>query len=548
MNPRALIAACAALFFLGCGNSALEPLRTCDTDQDCAGNQVCFADGCGDPGQGLVVEVLPNAANKQYIQDWAIEKLAPVTNINASAPSVLQGELQQEILKGGPVGYSGDVTISAQGESLLIPGRTRSVIFTVALDKGAFQVPVHSGVYQLALTPRDPVFPPMIFDDVTVSPGEVKFVDSTLPAVSSMLQVTGFLVKTANPRTIPQTAEYDIQAFDAETDRPISQRVPVSSGTTISDGSFVLWVLPPEGAEEMIVRAFPRSSRVLGPAKAFRVPLSANVGDLELGDYGVPVNVTGRVVSRTDGKPVAGALVHIEGRVTGGGDFDGPSAQTDDTGAFAVQSLPTGNEGSLDIIVEPPPSASAGQFRMQVEVPLQGGSVGDLLAPERVQVTGSLVEPDGDPAAGVNIFAEPLQSLSDDLPPPRGPFQGVTDANGNFSLALDPGEYRFDFVAMEADLPRVSRFVRVTATPSYTGEGFQPVDLPTFALSRGRTITGTIFAIPRPLGTMDMLEPAPYASFRFFRVVSNEGKASAIMLAEGTAGSDGTYSVVLPTR
>lgn len=553
MNARAFSMAFAAFAFaLACGCSQPNELSSfqqpCTTDGECAANQVCFADGCGDPGEGLTVELLPSSANKQYIQDIAIDRLSPVTNIEGEAPAVLQGELQQEMSNnGGTVAYAGDITVNAEGESVVIPGRTRSVTFTVTPDNGSFQVPVHSGAYRISLTTKDPIFPPVLFSDVRIHPGAVQNLDTTFQPVSALQQVSGTLLKTRSPRLVAQTTPYDVQAFDVESNLPISQRVPASSGNSISDGSFVLWVSTSSGARELIIKAFPRTPDVLGPTKSFRVPLSSDVGELELGDFGVPVNITGRVLAKSGGAPLPFSRVHIEGVVAGGGVFKGPTVTADAMGVFALSTLPTGAMGQLDIIAEPTPDATAATVRAPIVIPLGGGSVPDVQAPDKVTLLGSLVRPDGEAASEVYVTAEPLSALSEDLPTPRGPTETTTDEDGRFSLQLDPGEYRLDFVSTDG-LPRVSRFVRVDPPVGYTGEGRAPLELPTFSLSLGRTITGTIFAIPRPQGTRDSLAPAPNATFKFFRVVTFEGKRSSLLLAEGAANADGTYKVILPTR
>jgi hypothetical protein len=91
----------------------------------------------------------------------------------------------------------------------------------------------------------------------------------------------------------------------------------------------------------------------------------------------------------------------------------------------------------------------------------------------------------------------------------------------------------------------VSRFVTVPANVDASGR-LQPVELPEFTLSRGRRVTGTISSIPRWLATPEPM-PAPFASVKFFRLVTFDGTPSSLLLAETVADAAGNYSVMLPT-
>ncbi|HSP81191.1 MAG TPA: carboxypeptidase regulatory-like domain-containing protein, partial [Myxococcaceae bacterium] len=117
----------------------------------------------------------------------------------------------------------------------------------------------------------------------------------------------------------------------------------------------------------------------------------------------------------------------------------------------------------------------------------------------------------------------------------------LTDAQGHFELALDPGQYRLDFIPSQ-NLPRVSRIVTVRPGESTTPEGILP--LQPFALSKGRQINGLVSFS----GARLLQSPAPYASVRFFRVVNVEGQPSALLLSQTLTSQDGTYSATLPTR
>jgi hypothetical protein len=106
--------------------------------------------------------------------------------------------------------------------------------------------------------------------------------------------------------------------------------------------------------------------------------------------------------------------------------------------------------------------------------------------------------------------------------------------------------YRQDFLPTDG-FPRASRFVTVGAGTGRDPGAAATQQLPDFALSRGRRVTGRITSIPDRTGH-GVIVPAPYATLKFFRVTQVDGKPAAFLLAEGVADVSGTYSVLLPTR
>jgi hypothetical protein len=152
----------------------------------------------------------------------------------------------------------------------------------------------------------------------------------------------------------------------------------------------------------------------------------------------------------------------------------------------------------------------------------------------RVRVPAVVLRPDGTKAQGVRVIAEPVQPL-EGLPLPSEAVVTYTDSSGAVELYLDAAHYRLDFIPLE-DLPRMSRFVQVLNQPA--------LDRAEYTLSKGRTVTGTV--ISRVNGSE---QPAPFASVRFFRVVTAAGnQPGSILLAEGITDSTATYTIALPAR
>jgi hypothetical protein len=106
---------------------------------------------------------------------------------------------------------------------------------------------------------------------------------------------------------------------------------------------------------------------------------------------------------------------------------------------------------------------------------------------------------------------------------------------------MDPGRYRLDFIPTE-DLPRVSRIV--TVPPPYDVSAQPILELSTFTLSKGRSVTGQVTFN----GANAAPSVAPYASIRFFRVVDVEGTSSALLLSQTLTDQTGAYSTTGPAR
>jgi len=511
-----------------------ESTLVCRNDAECAEGEVCFLDGCGNPGHFIVVEVTPNPKAGLHPQDFPVENLRPQQNLELFGRATLQGEVRRETLLPSPeystTAYSSPISVRATGESLLIPGVTRRYEANVVPDNGSFQLAVGSGRYTVTLSAEDPQVPPMSEPRV-VEPGQAVPLQFVLPAPTAVTRLAGKVVRVG---TTLVEADLEVQALD-ESLRPLSQRVPVLRGT----GEFLL-ALPPSAAklEHVLVQVTAPRSDTLVPQKAFTVdPRPGVTAPLELGDYGEPVTVQGRVVNR-DGQPVANASVYLQGKVGGGGQFRSRSAITNTEGRFELLSLPSHPDTPLTLYAVPPISTTAGITLQPTAIPRGGITLKDIVCPDKVVASGTLMRPEGLPAAGVRVAAEPVGEVPGWPRPAVGTeAEAATDEDGRYRLRLDPGEYRFDFIPAE-NLPRVSRFV--TVLPS------MDLEVAPFTLSKGRRITGLV-KLPEP----ELANPtsgASYAFIRFFRVVNVEGKPTAVLLAQTVADSSGNYAATLPTR
>ncbi|WP_224240914.1 carboxypeptidase-like regulatory domain-containing protein [Hyalangium gracile] len=533
---RTLRAALLALALTSAGCAYLpddpgESTLVCRNDSECAEGEVCFLDGCGDPGEHIIVEVTPNPKTGLHAQDFPVENLRPQQQLELFGPASLAGQVLRETLQSSPstTAYFRPVSLRVTGESLLIPGLTRRYDSSLVPDNGQYALYVGSGSYSITLLAEDPEVPPLTETRV-VEPGRTVPLDFLLPASAAVTRLSGQVVRQGSTRV---DADLEVQALD-ESLRPLSQRVPVSRAT----GGFQL-ALPPSAAklEHVLVQVTVPRGDPLVPQKTFTVdPRPGLTPPLELGDYGEPVTVKGRVVS-LEGQPVANASVYLQGKVGGGGQFRSRAVTTGTDGRFELLSLPSHPDTPLTLYAVPPPSSTAGLTLQATAIPRGGVTLKDVTCPDKVVIQGSLLRPEGLPAAGVRVIAEPVGEVTGWPRPAVGTEAEATDEDGIYRLRLDPGEYRFDFIPAE-NLPRVSRFV--TVLPSTNAE------LAPFTLSKGRRINGTV-----TLAEPAYDSPIPgvaYASIRFFRVVNVEGRPTSVLLAETVSDSTGHYAASLPTR
>ncbi len=240
--------ASTAVVLLGCAcaNTGYLPTNTCTTDLECPAQQLCFAEGCGDPGSDIVVEVSGAGLTNQFARDFTIANgtLGATYDFNLGAPLLVIGEFQRE--RGGSpdptnrASYTDPIRLIANGFSELIPGTARS--FEQRFDaplRGTYQLLIGAGNFNVTAIPVDPSVPPVIASNIVVRSGQAPpVVNFVFPSVDGAVTLSGRLLKTIDTSTVParETAltdansAFDVQAFDPSTHLPLSQRFPASSG------------------------------------------------------------------------------------------------------------------------------------------------------------------------------------------------------------------------------------------------------------------------------------------------------------------------------
>jgi hypothetical protein len=553
----------AALALAGCAAAPNTQVVACTSDAECGAGQLCFAEGCGDPGKGIVVELGGDPVGGLYARDVPIADgtLGKDRNFDLGSPLLVTGEFQRE--KSGNIDptnrtfYNEPVVLRAIGQSELIPGISR--VFEQRFDRperGRYTMNVGAGKFRLTAWPVDPSVPPASSDNVAVEPMmNAPDVTFAFPAVEGAVTLSGRLIKRLDATQVPNVeialtqTTMDLQAFDPSTKEALSQRFPVSSTAGSSQGDFTI-TLGPRAKElpAVLLVASPRDASSLPtPTKSFLIEAPfPNAVTLELGDFGDAVPLKGQVIDHA-GQPVADAQVLLQGVVAGGGTYRSRVVMTDATGTWKVTTLVNAPDQALSLIVIPPPMSDSAVTRVAVKFDPVTGQLdkSTVTCDQRLTVSGLVVTPEGEPARNVGVRAlEHVANIDSgaERPFPLDPVEVLTDDAGAFTLKLDPATWRFEFVS--SDLPLASRLVTVRSQTDANGELVNQVALPTVSLAKGRTVSGVV------TGTVSLTAnaPVPYTTLRFFRVTAVEGRASAILLGSTVADDKGHYTVVLPSR
>ena len=505
----------AALLFAGCnlfGESA-TPAAPCNGDASCPSGQSCFVDGCGRLGDDLIAEVTTSAPTGVTSVD------IPLGHPRAGLQLVLpDAQLLRITARRGGNGYPAQRQLFASGTSALLPGVGRYAQATDGTVSGVSPLAVSTGVYTLQVSPLDSTVPPAVLRNVAVDAG-LNDATVTLLQASEVTTVAGTVLAAPG---VPEAVPPGVQLVTSD-GTPLSAMV-----TAAGSGAFQLsfGTALPAGA---LLQVTPGTANFLGGTATFPVDDAGRFAQPFVVGDGVPaVTVQGTLLG-PDGNPVAGASIFLQGLVAGGALATVGPARTADGGTFSLQSLPQAGSGTLVLSAIPPPGSAAGLFTTGVDVP-PGGVRGSWMCPARPLVQGSVEYPDGGPAVGIGVRADPVGPAGPGIPQPPAGADGVTDETGQFAVRLDPALYRLE-VEVQGSYPAVRSFVRIQ------GGG----TLPGTTLVTGRTLTATL---RRDAGTV-----VGQALVRIYRlVILDDGSTRALLLGEAVSDSSGQVGILLPTR
>jgi hypothetical protein len=321
-----------------------------------------------------------------------------------------------------------------------------------------------------------------------------------------------------------------------------------------NNGTFALTV-PAGGADavnakSLAVELEPATSDAPLPhfwAKPFALTTNVDLGDIHLPAYSQP-NPFGFVFhgGTADDPPVSGAIVRawttLADDMTGTTDFlrDG---LTDAKGQASLSLFPGSTAALLpyDIAVIPPADSIYAADCLAMFGLSTGGVLPAVVLAQRTVVTGALVGDDGTPVMGAVILAT---RTAPDHPTVcdqnAGTPQGTTtsNANGTFSLRLDPGTYTLDF-----DPPEGAPFPRLTETAVLVPR----VDAGTTTthdvkLPPGAVVEGTVRDTSG--------QPLPQAGLRFYAPACAAPEtcvgAPPVLEAQAHANGNGHFRAIIP--
>ncbi len=554
----------------GCGSTSAPQSAACSSDLECDDGKLCFAEGCGDPNKGIVVEVEGGSLTGQFARDFALPSgtLGANQNFELGQALSLNGQFLRAVSTLSPLersSYTEAVVVRAVGQSMLLPGITRSFEGRFEHpERGFFEMKVGAGDFTITATPADRVVPPAVTMAQVGADTGTPSITFAFPSVDGAPALAGQLIRKLDTTLAPpepllvsepftragiEVPVVELQLFDPTTNLPLSQRFPIASTT----GEFAVIVSPEARTRtSLLLVAAPREPGVPIPTRRFLIdtPLPAALS-LEYGDYGAAATATGTIVD-SQGVAVAGAQVVLEGTVAGDGTFRSKIVETNAAGEFSLLSLGSKAEGSFTLSVVPPRGSRAAYSQRPVTVKVANGAA--TLSPDRLSLEDRLVargqvqRPGGDgPAQGVTVRAtlqlETKGNTGDVRALPVEPAEAITADDGTFEMPLDPGKWRFEYFPAEV-LPLASRLVTIKAVlDPQSGQPGATIDLPLVQLSAARAVSGLV------TGTMgtQVSQAVPYSQLRFFRVTTVEGKPASILLGSTISDDRGRYSVVLPT-
>lgn len=507
---------------VGCSDDLSGQAPPCEIDTDCGADLVCALGTCSDPddprlGSVDLTIVPPDSTGLAEQQAFAVRP-SGVGRVEVQlAPSVLA--------TGRVVDHAGEPVAArvVASADTSIPGRAPSLSATTDPVTGAYSLVLVDGAsYRLRVYAGDAAQPPVYVDEVVEaladSRGEQTLDDVALPDPASLVVVTGVVRAGSGVESLGIP---DLEVAVLWGDLRVS-----SAARTDATGAYAIALLP--GYEEgstLVVQPTPENSRFPTVRLEDFVPDETLVADVDMGDVRTPVPFVGRVLDRNEA-PVAGAAIHLRGRVGAG--WLATVVEADADGTFNTDLPP----GDYEASVVPPAGVAAGAALGLPIVVAAGNPTATLRLPPRLPAQGTVVDASGTAVADA-LVALVRVDCADALPEASlsgatWTFEATTGADGAFDAVVDPGCYRLSVApATGSGQPRHARVVEIS-------EDDLTLDV---TLDPGALLAGLVVG---PDGA-----PVPGAFVQAFsRVLPESGVAFA--LGDGLTSFDGSFAIVVP--
>ena len=458
----------------------------------------------------------------------------------------------------GGLAYDGAVTITATGSSDLIPGlsRDKEVHFDGRPD-GTYQLRVGAGSYTVTVKPDDRTFSQTSTTTKLKVGADGKGVKAelTLPIPKKLMQLTGQVVNSRSKMepvidssvSGSEVRGVAIQAFSANTRSALSERIAIPTNSADA-GTFSLTVALSAG-EKFYLQVTPDAVGSLLPTRIFtgddaQNAATFNVGVLEFGEYGPPVELTGSVV---DSKrvPIAGAAFLLE--VTYPNATYRTTGTTNESGVISQKIY---NQGTAKIIVVPPGESSAAtQTASNIVVSPNTGvpnqfNFGSIECKPRTLVRGKITVNGKVDNPSYFMSQLKIQATPREYPALGGlslqALETTPKADGSFQFWVDPAAsdsavWVVTIVSNTKIFPTQALIVKLLPTSG------AEVVLPDVQLEPGAFIMGNINSASSSI-------PLSRVLVNLYRVVQSNGATVSVLLDTTSSSSTGSYTLNAPVR
>jgi hypothetical protein len=536
-----VVLAVASIAASACGS---DDEGECSRDSECGTGSACVSHACvtriGPASQAWSLEVAPKLETPYAVRELPDRPLGPEpVLLEVDRPIAMEAAIGRQAYEPAEMPSSVHVVLSVAS---MIPGRRDLQFEGDGVSTGAGQpyrakVEIPSAVLgrsgQLTVVPLAPLdrwMPPWVFDVVVTGSTAV-----TLPGADGTLTLEGSV--DAVPPTGMDPVPYDGRLF-------VRDRLVSNVARTDPAGKLLLRVQRSvaQAAAEMRLELGPADRAQAFATVAARIaPGQTNLPTLRIPPFPAPVGFVIPVVAADDGTRVTGATVRFATVIEAGSTGETRYVRVSQTGSDGNATIPlipgsTGQTRDYVVTVVPPPTSELGALCLATysvgSAVTDSPRVGAVVAvPRRLEARGRVLSAKGRPAAMVRVRATRQGDLfkpecGGDLASP--PAEALSDADGRYRLALDPGDYRVEYLPVRgAALPMLIE-ERVSAVDLRERE----VVLPEAVLVEGRVVG--------PAG-----EAIADSEVRAF----TKSTAGDVQLqGVASSGADGAFRLVLPRR
>ncbi len=387
--------------------------------------------------------------------------------------------------------------------------------------------------YRLRFVPDDdrlsPYVPDPVFANQDIAGPEHRSV-LNLPGPDALRRVSGRVIFSANsPTPVPGLLVQLRGLAGNPPDWEIISNSSLTQSASDSVGHFLLQV-PQSSSAGLQLHIAPSAANPYMPVvdiDAIHLNGDLDLGDVEIGDIGSPLSVSGRVQGPQG--PVVGAQVNFVGQV-GRGQFRAASL-TDTQGDYTLVLLPGLYQAAVQAPTDKPAGLTTLSEPLQIDTAPRGVSLVNFNAPAKAQLSGTLRDAEGQALAATLIRASRIADIDQDDSSPSARLVSLietrSDSEGYYSMRLDSGLYQLDVIPDANSLrPRRSDLL-----PVGSRDIVRDIDIFAAAPFGARVLS------------MDQQQAVPNALLRAFLILDDQ---QSLLIGEQLSDENGDFAMVLP--